>query len=581
MPRTYDPAIKKAARERYEAGMDRAVILQEAGISENTLRYWIRREKWRVKSDGVPLEQRGRRFPAHIRRSAKDMYLSGLSIRIISERLGARPATIDGWRRQEGWDRNQLLTSRDSLVGAIARLSAKPDMTPEDSRAVDKLTRALERLDKAAAAERRAQSPTKRAKTKNTAARDALLAKALTDEFGLYLYQRAFLQDDSRFRLAFKSRQIGFSYALALDALLEAASGRDAVIVSASQDQADLLIGYAQRHAEKLGIELLAMSRSELVLDNGAKIVSRPANIRTAQGYSGSLYLDEFAWMPDARKMWEATVPTIVATKGRLTVCSTPYDKGSLFYQLVEDPDRRYPQFKRHRISLSEAVAQGLPVDEEELRGLFDSDAYQRLFELAWFDDADSYFTFDEVQACVGDCLDITTDALLHGGYDVGRTTDASELILVESDERAVVRVRKTLKRAPFSEQKAVLESHLRAYRIKQLNMDATGMGANLSEDLQQAYPRIVRPVWFTQALKEELVVNLKKLFEERKILIPNDPNLIAQIHGIKRIAKASGFSYDSGRNKDIGHADAFWALALACRDLGFSTRRLLDVKIF
>ena len=284
--------------------------------------------------------------------------------------------------------------------------------------------------------------------------------------------------------------------------------------------------------------------------------------------------------MPDARRMWEAAVPVIVAAKGRLTVCSTPYDQGSLFYQLLEDPEHRYPQFGRTRITLSDAVAQGLPVDEAELRGLFDSDAYARLFQNAWFDDAESYFTFQEVQACIGDCLNLTTLAPLYGGYDVGRTTDASELLLVEGGEVVAVRVRKTLRRAPFADQKAVLESHLRAYRIKQLHIDATGMGANLAEDLQRSYPAVVRPVWFTQALKEELAVNLKKLFEERKIVIPNDPNLVAQIHGIKRIAKTQGFSYDSGRNRDIGHADAFWALALACRNLGFDRRNIVTAVI-
>ena len=241
----------------------------------------------------------------------------------------------------------------------------------------------------------------------------------------------------------------------------------------------------------------------------------------------------------------------------------------------------RASQFSRTRITLSEAVAQGLPVDEEELRGLFDTDAYLRLFQNAWFDDAESYFTFKEVQACIGDCLDVTSNAPLYGGYDVGRTTDASELLLVESSDTVAVRLRKTLKRAPFAEQKAVLESHLRAYRIKQLHIDATGMGANLAEDLQRGYPGVVRPIWFTQALKEELAVNLKKLFEERKITIPNDPNLIAQIHGIKRIAKAQGFSYDSGRNKEIGHADAFWALALACRELGFGARNVVKVLVY
>lgn len=564
----YSPEQKEMVRRRYIAGMSTKQNAEETGVSPAMIRKWKQTERWLQPNRG---------HPEAVRDRARDLYESGLSIRAVAERVDLPPTTIDQWARKEGWKRvNPLAQSREELLRAIRRLSTQKILSGEDSRALEKLTKSLERLDKAAAAERRAQPTKKAAKTKNAATREALLAQVLAPEFGLYPYQRAFLEKDGRFRAVLKARQIGFSYVLALDALLEAAGGRDAVIVSASQDQADLLIGYAQRHADRLGLEPLALSRSELVLDNGARIVSRPANVRTVQGFSGSLYLDEFAWMQDARKMWEAAVPVIVAVKGRLTVCSTPYDQGSLFYQLIEDPDRRYSQFSRVRITLSEAVAQGLPVDEAELRGLFDADAYARLFDNAWFDDAESYFTFQEVQACTGDCLNVTTDAPLYGGYDVGRTTDASELMLIEAGDAVKVRLRKTLKRAPFAEQKAVLESHVRAYRVKQLHIDATGMGANLAEDLQRSYPGIVRPVWFTQALKEELAVNLKKLFEERKIVIPNDPNLIAQIHGIKRKAKAQGFSYDSGRNKEIGHADAFWALALACRELGFGARNIV-----
>lgn len=87
----YAPAIKAAARQRYEAGVDRAVILQEAGISENTLRYWIPREHWQVQSDAAPLYQGARRYAAHTRQAAKEMYLSGISLRLISERLGPSP----------------------------------------------------------------------------------------------------------------------------------------------------------------------------------------------------------------------------------------------------------------------------------------------------------------------------------------------------------------------------------------------------------------------------------------------------------------------------------------------------------
>ena len=54
-----------------------------------------------------------------------------------------------------------------------------------------------------------------------------------------------------------------------------------------------------------------------------------------------------------------------------------------------------------------------------------------------------------------------------------------------------------------------------------------------------------------------------KKHFEDKSIIIPNDPALIADLHAIKQKAGAKSFIYDSDRNKH-GHADRFWALALA-----------------
>ena len=47
------------------------------------------------------------------------------------------------------------------------------------------------------------------------------------------------------------------------------------------------------------------------------------------------------------------------------------------------------------------------------------------------------------------------------------------------------------------------------------------------------------------------------------KRLDRNDPALIADLHAIKRKAGAKSFIYDSDRNEH-GHADRFWALALA-----------------
>lgn len=531
------------------------------------------------------------------------------SLDFIARKLGIAEKTVRNWKAHGNWEEKKRLNHQaerfsdsDSLKMQIAELSRKDQLSEAEAKTIERLTKAMERLNRI---ETRKAVADKRLRVKETrpsmSVVDALLQRALSEEYGLYEYQREFLSSPERFRAVLKSRQIGFSYVMALDALINCMRGLDSVIVSASQDQSDILIDYAFRHAEKLGLELLSASRSEIITATGKRILARPANFRTVQGFSGSLYLDEFAWVQDAERLWKVAVPVVVAVKGRITVCSTPYEKGNMFWRIMEGQDGRYEQFQRYIISIHEAIKQGLNIELEEIRGLFDAESFQRLFECQYFDDEESYFTFDEVSACAApDCLNPATDSLLYAGYDVGRLTDTSELVMVEcgvrdsqesgagsqesgagSQEAVITRYMKTLRRASFEEQRVFLREALKKFRVRSLHIDATGMGMNLAEDLQREFPHIVRPVWFTRELKEELAVNMKKLFEDRRIVIPNDQNLIAQVHGIKRTAKAQGFSYDSKRNAETGHADKFWALALACRELGFVKTRELIVKVF
>jgi phage FluMu gp28-like protein len=157
---------------------------------------------------------------------------------------------------------------------------------------------------------------------------------------------------------------------------------------------------------------------------------------------------------------------------------------------------------------------------------------------------------------------------------------DEETTISTDEKEAVIVRVMVTLRKMSFEDQKNVVRELLKKYRVKDFHIDQTGIGMNLAEDLKKEFPGIVKPVWFTRELKEEIAINLKKLFEDKKIIIPGDSNLISQIHAIKRVPGATGFIYDSGRNAEIGHADKFWALALACRSLGFRKKTALQVRI-
>jgi phage FluMu gp28-like protein len=57
--------------------------------------------------------------------------------------------------------------------------------------------------------------------------------------------------------------------------------------------------------------------------------------------------------------------------------------------------------------------------------------------------------------------------------------------------------------------------------------------------------------------------LNVLKLAEERRLLLPNDPDVLAQMHSIQKITSGTSIKYDAERN-DEGHGDLFWAVALA-----------------
>lgn len=59
---------------------------------------------------------------------------------------------------------------------------------------------------------------------------------------------------------------------------------------------------------------------------------------------------------------------------------------------------------------------------------------------------------------------------------------------------------------------------------------------------------------------------DFKILLQRRDVTMPRDRDLVAQIHAIKRRVLPSGkVSFDAERNAR-GHADKFWAVALACQ---------------
>ncbi len=449
----------------------------------------------------------------------------------------------------------------------------------------------------------------------------------------LYAYQKAWVDDESRFKVCCKARQIGFTFAATLRAVLKRVARPGLTLwLSASERQALEAMEQVRRHVRMLGvrasfgeelIEGTAQRQQRVSFPNGSRILALPANPDTARGFAGDIILDEFAFHRDDSAIWRAAFAT--ATRGfQLEVISTPNGTQGKYYELARAAglvgtgnvnretgivggkqsgsrftvhESRSP-WSGHWCDIYSARAAGFTVDVEALRAaVADDDLWRQEYCCEFLSDAAAYLPLELIIPAEFDHTTVPVsrfpvpDARPAGpcylGVDIGRARDKTVLWLLEDVDGILwTRLVRTLDRAPFSVQRAAIEevlterpvpSDLRPvptghgsrvtghFLVQRCAIDATGIGAMLAEELAARFGARVEPVVFTLATKEDLALRLKRLLEERRLRIPYDPEIRRALAAVKRYTTALGhFRFDAARTEE-GHADAFWALALAC----------------
>ncbi|MGD0124110.1 MAG: terminase family protein [Terriglobia bacterium] len=175
---------------------------------------------------------------------------------------------------------------------------------------------------------------------------DVTVLPSLAPVLQLLPYQRRWVEDDSHLKIVVKARQIGYSFAASIRALLECLKKKTTwIFLSKGERQSRLLMEKVQEHIKSCGILARACESSffegtlikqlEVRFANGSVIYGLPANPDTARGYSGNVTLDEFAFHADADKIYTALFPTITRGYG-LEVISTPNGQQGKFYELAK-----------------------------------------------------------------------------------------------------------------------------------------------------------------------------------------------------------------------------------------------------
>lgn len=409
-------------------------------------------------------------------------------------------------------------------------------------------------------------------------------------------YQRRWVDDAARFKIGCWARQTGKSWSCALEAVRDCLERKTTwVCLSAGERQALEWMLKAREHAEAFKVALAGyeeardatealLKAAEIRWPNGSRLIAIPANPATARGYSANLVLDEFAFHEDPDAIWRAIYPSISnPLRGvlRLRVLSTPNGLGNKFADLWLKAEG----WSRHKLTIHDAVAQGLPVDVEELRrGLDDPEGWAQEYECEFLDSAAILLPYDLIAKCESADAAVAQppefwsaqwrNTPLYLGIDFGRRRDLTVCWTLEK-VGDVLHTREVLELRGLDTPSQVELLRPRIAAAGRVALDYTGPGVGLGDYLAREFGEYneaahrfgrIELVTFTNPVKVELFSKLRMAFEALKLRVPVSRAIREDLHSLQRVSLAGGgVSYRAPHTPD-GHADRATALALALR---------------
>jgi phage FluMu gp28-like protein len=423
---------------------------------------------------------------------------------------------------------------------------------------------------------------------------------------GIFLpYQTRWYRDKSRLKLAEKSRQIGWSWTSAYGAAERTGlagarwdqwvSSRDEIQARLFLEDCKLFAGILNMVAGEVGERVIDDKGSTamvLPFANGRHIYSMSSNPDAQAGKRGGRVLDEFALHKDQRKLWSIAYPGIT-WGGQLEVFSTHRGSKSFFNELVtEVKEKGNPKkISLHRVTLQDALDEGflfklqqkLPADDpiqdmdeaeyfDFIRsGCADEETFLQEYMCVPGNDDAAFLEYDLIASCeygARDVWELAFDALagrrLFAGVDIGRTKDFTVLWLLEllGDvlyTRKVIVLEKMTKPA----QEAVLWPYFAL--CERVCLDKTGLGIGWTDDAQAKFGESrVEGVTFSGPVKEALAYPVRGKMQDGRLRIPYAPEIRADLRAVTKTTTAANNVRFTAERTANGHADRFWALALA-----------------
>ncbi|MBI1771849.1 MAG: terminase, partial [Burkholderiales bacterium] len=531
-----------------------------------------------------------------LKKHAQALYWQGWRISSIAKHLDIKRTTVQSWCDREKWDETPFIEKIEaSLETRLVQLIAKEVKTGGDFKEIDLLMRQAVQTARV----RRYEAPggnevdlnpklanrnagPKKKPTRNDYSddqRDQLL-EAFRDS--LFDYQKVWLRNGhERTRVILKSRQIGATWYFAREALADAMeTGRNQIFLSASKAQAHVFKQYIIQFAkEAAGIELAG---DPIVLPNGAHLYFLGTNARTAQGYHGNFYFDEFFWTHKFQELNKVASGMALHKQWRKTYFSTPssitheaypFWTGELFNKRRPKKDQVNIDISHKRlafgftgedkmwrqiVTIMDAQAGGCDLfDIDELRTYeYSPDQFENLLMCQFIDDTASVFPLQELQKCMVDAWVDWTDfkpftTRPYGdnpvwiGYDPAFTGDSAGLVILAPPRTPGGKFR-VLERMQFrgmdfaAQAEQIRQSTIR-YHVAFIGIDATGMGEGVHQLVKNFYPNVTK-INYDPAVKSRMVIKARDVISKGRLEFDAGATDLAQAFmTIKKTLTASG----------------------------------------
>jgi uncharacterized protein YjcR len=566
-------------------------------------------------------------IPVDARRKARSLYWRYWTVTQIAEELGLSRATVESWRQRDRWDDAPALTKvEDAIEARIVGLIDKDKKTPGDFKEIDLLMRAVT----TAARVRRYAAPgghegdlnekvgNRNAGDKKKAQRNHFTTEQVEElerifEEELFDYQRDWWDaKGERTRMILKSRQIGATWYFAREALLDALrGGGNQIFLSASKAQAHIFRGYIIQFAARVGVKLqgdpIVLTADTIPQgEPAAELIFLGTNARTAQGYHGNFYFDEFFWTYGFEELNKVASAMAMHKKWRRTYFSTPSTVAHQAhgYWTGERRNRRVKKEARisidvgharlrkgtlcedrvwrNIVTIEDAEVGGCDLfDLDELRIEYAPDEFANLLMCQFVDDSLSAFKFNELQRATVDTIVDWTDVQplsarpvgnrpVWAGYDPQESEDGDNAALVIAlppegpGGKFRLLEKYQLRGLDYQAQAEFIRQRLARYNCTYLGIDATGIGSAVYQ-LLHGTVRGCAKIEYSLESKTQMVMKAQHSFSRGRIEFDAGwIDLQSSFLSIKKALTSSGkaVTFKASRGgEDTGHADLAWAV--------------------